>query len=518
MALREELWPHLLQPRPDEARPDLASPLAGTWTKSAAGIWIPGAPNAITRKPWVSGGSGAEPTVAGTSAGLGIYTSGKWIQTDLPSASFSALTWTAVICPDAAPSSTGFSAFFQTGQTTFNWNHASASYQGAFSLYNSGGYPTCKFTGGFTAGKTEVIGGTYDGTTLVVYRAGVFENSQTAANGLSGVPLNSLQLLGGTGGTVAWAGSMPFFLWDTGRAYSAAEMAVLHANVWQVFAPRRIWVPVSAGGSDIDIAGVVGNATAAGITGAPAVSIDIAGAVGNAVAAGVAGSAQLATEIAGATGNAAAAGITGSTQVATEIAGSVGNAVAAGVAGSASVTNDISIDGVVGNAVAAGIAGDTSVGSDISISGTVGNAVAAGTAGVPGVSTTIAATVGNATAAGVPGLAAIGVLIDGAVGNATAAGITGTLSLEIIISGVVGNAVAAGVSGSVSVAVESETEPTPSVAEHSYAVGAMLDVVRERDPREVRRLMRKKHDEAEVLGMIQSLFDQGAFDNESTLQ
>lgn len=265
---------------------------------------------------------------------------------------------------------------------------------------------------------------------------------------------------------------------------------------WKLYAKSRILVPVSAGGSDIDIAGVVGNAVASGVTGAPGVSIEIASAVGNATAAGIAGSAQ----------------------VAVEIAGSVGNAVAAGVAGSASVTNDINIDGVVGNAVAAGVAGDTSVGSDISISGTVGNAVAAGTAGVPGVSTTIAATVGNATAAGVSGLAAIGVLIDGAVGNATAAGIAGTLSLEIIISGVVGNAVAAGVSGSVSVAVESETEPTPSVADHSYAVGAMLDVVRERDPREVRRLMRKKHDEAEVLGMIQSLFDQGAFDNETTLQ
>lgn len=201
---------------------------------------------------------------------------------------------------------------------------------------------------------------------------------------------------------------------------------------WGLFAgsKRRAWAPGAAGGgSDIDIAGVVGNAVASGVTGAPAVSIDIAGSVANAVA----------------------AGITGSTQVATEIAGSVGNAVAAGVAGSASVTNDINIDGVVGNAVAAGVAGDTSVGSDISISGTVGNAVAAGTAGVPGVPTTIAATVGNATAAGVSGLAAIGVLIDGSVGNAAAAGITGTLTLDIVVAGVVANAVAAGVTGSASV-------------------------------------------------------------------
>lgn len=212
-------------------------------------------------------------------------------------------------------------------------------------------------------------------------------------------------------------------------ALTTEELLEYRADPWQIYDPRVFMVPVSAGGSDIDIAGVVGNATAAGISGATAVSIDIAGAVANAVAAGVAGSAQ----------------------VATEIAGSVGNAVAAGVAGSASVTNDINIDGVVGNAVAAGVAGDTSVGSDISISGTVGNAVAAGTAGVPGVSTTIAAAVGNATAAGVSGLAAIGVLIDGSVGNAAAAGITGTLTLDIVVAGVVANAVAAGVTGSASV-------------------------------------------------------------------
>ena len=238
--------------------------------------------------------------------------------------------------------------------------------------------------------------------------------------------------------------------WD--RPASQTQLNELTARPWEVFEPRRIWVPVSAGGgSDIDITGIVGNATAAGITGAPAVSIDIAGSVASAVAAGITGSAQVATEIAGAVGNATAAGITGSAQVAVEIAGSVGNAVAEGVAGSTSVTNDINIDGVVGNAVAAGVAGDTSVGSDISISGTVGNAVAAGTTGVPGVSTTIAAAVGNATAAGVSGLAAIGVLIDGSVGNAAAAGITGTLTLDIVVAGVVANAVAAGVTGSASV-------------------------------------------------------------------
>ena len=290
-------------------------------------------------------------------------------------------------------------------------------------------------SGGTRRSAPTVVLLTGDGSNAVVY-----ENGQVFSSGSYTAPTYDYStfdgrsvLMGGLGSSGASQCRTSLGLFWAGRAIppEIAALLVSPDAVWSLLVePRRLWVPVSAGsGSDIDIAGVVGNAVASGVTGAPAVSIDIAGSVANAVA----------------------AGITGSTQVATEIAGSVGNAVAAGVAGSASVTNDISIDGVVGNAVAAGVAGDTSVGSDISISGTVGNAVAAGAAGVPGVSTTIAAAAGNATAAGVSGLAAIGVLIDGSVGDATAAGITGTLTLDIVVAGVVANAVAAGVTGSASV-------------------------------------------------------------------
>ena len=56
----------------------------------------------------------------------------------------------------------------------------------------------------------------------------------------------------------------------------------------------RSWVPVSAGGgSGIGIAGIVGNATAAGITGTLTLDIVVAGVVANAVAAGVTGSASV---------------------------------------------------------------------------------------------------------------------------------------------------------------------------------------------------------------------------------
>ncbi|MEY2688335.1 MAG: hypothetical protein RL375_2533 [Pseudomonadota bacterium] len=65
--------------------------------------------------------------------------------------------------------------------------------------------------------------------------------------------------------------------------------------------------------------------------------------------------------IAGTVGNAVAAGVTGATSQAITIAATVGNAVAAGVTGEATVGFDISIDGIVGNAVAAGVSGSASV-------------------------------------------------------------------------------------------------------------------------------------------------------------
>lgn len=65
--------------------------------------------------------------------------------------------------------------------------------------------------------------------------------------------------------------------------------------------------------------------------------------------------------IPGSVGNAVAAGVSGAVSQDITIAASVGNAVAAGVTGEASVGSDISIDGIVGNAVAAGVSGAASV-------------------------------------------------------------------------------------------------------------------------------------------------------------
>lgn len=215
-----------------------------------SGLWVPDR-NIVTDRGITSGGSGSEPTIVATQSGRGIYSAGKYVQTDLPSAAFSVLTWVALIKPDAAPSGAGtFSSFFQTGQTTLNWNHTVSGYQGAFTLYDNGNYPTAKFTSGFSAGVEVLIGGTYDGATIKVFREGVLENSTSALNRTSGSPFNALQFVGGTGGTAAFGGSCSYFYWDTTRALTDAQMAQLmnRAAIWSVIAPRSIWVPVSAGG------------------------------------------------------------------------------------------------------------------------------------------------------------------------------------------------------------------------------------------------------------------------------
>ncbi len=213
-----------------------------------SGLWIPER-NIVNGAGVTYGGSGSDPTQVVTQSGRALYTSGKHVQTDQPAVAFSALTWVAVIKPTAGPGGAGFSSFFQTGQTTFNWNHAAPSYQGAFSLYNNASYPTCTFTSGFSAGVEVVVGGTYDGTTLKVFRGGRLENSAVAGNGLSGVSLNSLQFLGGVGGTVPFDGTCSYFYWDATRALTDAQMAQLMSDIYaETIEPQTIWVPVSAGG------------------------------------------------------------------------------------------------------------------------------------------------------------------------------------------------------------------------------------------------------------------------------
>jgi len=224
---REILLPWTSQPQ-EAVEVNQGSPYA-----PKSGLWIPER-NIVNGAGVTYGGSGSDPTQTVIQSGRALYTNGKWVQTDIAVASSTFVTWVAVIKPTAGPGGTGFSSFFQTGQYTLNWNHSNSAYRGSLTLYDNGFYPTCKFTGGFTAGVEVVIGGTYDGTTLKVFRSGVLENSLTTTNRTVGASLNALQFLGGVGGTVAFDGACSYFYWDATRALTDAQMAQLMAGIYAV--------------------------------------------------------------------------------------------------------------------------------------------------------------------------------------------------------------------------------------------------------------------------------------------
>lgn len=234
---------------------------------------------------------------------------------------------------------------------------------------------------------------------------------------------------------------------------------------------------------------LVGNAVAAGASGAAALNVAISCAVGNAVAAGsaftlsqyglrltwaeAAYQAVTAVTVPMSIGNAAAAG-GGAVAINQATTFTVGSAVAAG---SAVALNQATTFGV-GNAVAAGsTAGITVYGGvrvtwaeaqyqavpNVTVPFTVGNAVAAGaTAGVTlygsvrvtwaeaqyqaTSGTTVSLTVGNAVASGPAGATVSeDITLGFATGNAVAGGPSGaTVSVDLTLDCGIGNAVAAG--------------------------------------------------------------------------
>lgn len=96
--------------------------------------------------------------------------------------------------------------------------------------------------GTYSLGRDYAIAGVYSGATIYAYVDGV--QTATAANSTSGTGKLVLMSLGAGGfpslGSVAL--SMAF-----DRALTASEIYSLSQNPWQLFAPRTIQIPVSAG-------------------------------------------------------------------------------------------------------------------------------------------------------------------------------------------------------------------------------------------------------------------------------
>lgn len=114
--------------------------------------------------------------------------------------------------------------------------------------------------GTYTLNRDYSIAGVYSGATIYAYVDGV--QTATGSNSTSGsgklilmaLGAGSFPTLGSIALSVAWA-----------RALTSAELAAVHANPWQLFAPlpRRIWAPASAGGVSGTLAKTNANDTSA---------------------------------------------------------------------------------------------------------------------------------------------------------------------------------------------------------------------------------------------------------------
>ena len=218
-------------------------------------------------------------------------------------------------------------------------------------------------------------------TAPVVYANGILYNTASIAGAITGSPTASTSTLdigARTAGTTQLDGAVLFAaLWS--RALSAAEIESLRRNHAQVYqpAPRRMWVPVSAGGS---AAVTLGSAAATASAGAVTVSAGANVAVTSAAATAGAGTVSAipgvtvaivgasATSAAGtvsATGNAvvaiAGAAATASAGTVTAVMGAIATITGAAVASAAGmITVTAGASTTLASAAATGSAGNVS--------------------------------------------------------------------------------------------------------------------------------------------------------------
>ena len=196
---------------------------------------------------------------------------------------------------------------------------------------------------------------TYSGTTGSLYINGQFYASGTQA---IGVPDSGTFTLGqdGTGWTGAVFRSPLGVMWN--RALTAAEIARLSENPWQIFQPirRPVFYGAAEAGSDLNITGILGTATASSFTAAVDRQLAIAGSVGTATASGFTSKVDRQLAIAGSLGTATSSGFTATVELAgtLNIAGSL--AVAAADGFNANIDRQLAIAASFGQSVADGFA------------------------------------------------------------------------------------------------------------------------------------------------------------------
>lgn len=197
------------------------------------------------------------------------------------------------------------------------------------------------------AGAPQVLVGVVRGTTISLYRNGTDEGG--------GKTIASQNFSDATSCSASWNGFLEsgdgyvgLVAYWIGRALTADEISAISANPWQLFAPRQIWVPVSAGGSaDGTITGSTLTATASLLPGELGASGVLDGQVLTAAASLLPGDLQAGTQISGAVLEASASLLPGELRAGSVLAGALLPAQAALLAGVLAGEGNATIDGAV---------------------------------------------------------------------------------------------------------------------------------------------------------------------------
>lgn len=344
MALREILLPW-------ESQPQEAAQLSGAWVdRGLQSLWLPGVLLLPGGSRAAAGGSPTVGELGSASAFNGTNQSIALGRDALSHGRGARIAWMRI---GSASGSRNISAGGNAG-TGFRVNGT------AVEIVNTGVSADLAATAAVSAGELCVLGMSAESFNLRLYKNGVLLASRTDRG--TGSASNNLDTLGQTGtGSQYLDGSVFMHASFSGRL-SDEDQASLYQNPWQLFEPRRVWVPVIAvGAHDASGSLVASDSVVAGVA-----SRSASHAASGALAAGsstVAGSANRLIA------HAAAGALT---------------ATAAAVAGLATRyrTHASAGDLVSGAAVVAGLADVTQVGpSHVAVGDLVaGNAAVSGTA------------------------------------------------------------------------------------------------------------------------------------------
>lgn len=249
-----------------------------------------------------------------------------------------------------------------------------------------------------------------------IYSPGVGEGSWSASTPVT--PAGGVTYVGGytTNRYPPEEEMLIAFLWA--RTPTNAEVDSLWRNPNQLFAPRSIWVPVSAGGgATAAITPADGVSTTSSIAGASTAAAAITAAAGASTASSLAGKATAAATTTQAAGVATASTLAGKSTAAAVITAAAGSAAASSLAGSSAAV--AAFTAAAGAATAGTLAGVAGTGS--SITSAAGAATASALAGASTATTAIAAAAGVATPSTLAASSTAVAAFTAAAGAATAA-------------------------------------------------------------------------------------------------